>query len=67
MLSDTDRLMNTVEQVLKAGALGHKAIVQHALEVDINDLLTTSADLVRRRHNLPPEALTITSAAVTCE
>ena len=59
MLADTDRLMGTVEQVLKAGALGHKALVQNALEVDINELLTSSADLVRRRHNLHGEALTI--------
>ncbi|MBV9670508.1 MAG: sensor histidine kinase, partial [Acidobacteriales bacterium] len=62
MLSDTERLMGTVEQVLKAGALGHKGLVQNALEVNMNELVTASADLVCRRHSLGPEEFSIVSS-----
>src|SRR5437763_1325487 len=34
MLSDTDRLLGTVEQVLKAGQAGHKRATRHVAEVD---------------------------------
>ncbi len=52
MLADTERLLGTVEQVLRAGELGHKRLVQAALEVDLRDILLQSMELVRTRHHL---------------
>jgi signal transduction histidine kinase len=55
MLADTDRLMGTVEQVLKAGALGQKGMVQNALEVDLGELVQQCAELMRSRYELSAE------------
>ena len=59
MLVDTERLMGTVEQVLKAGAMAQKkakAQAQH-LPVDFNALVGECVELARVRHHLPPEKL----------
>jgi two-component system sensor histidine kinase SenX3 len=59
MLVDTDRLMGTVEQVLKAGALAQKkakAQAQH-LPLDFGVLVRECVDLARTRHHLPAEDL----------
>lgn len=62
MLADTERLLGTVEQVLRAGELGHKRLMQSALEVDVRDILLQSIDLVRTRHHLSEQALGISAA-----
>src|SRR5271170_165673 len=46
MLADTDRLMGTVEQVLKASQLGQKRELQNKLEVDLGALAQECVDLV---------------------
>ena len=56
MLADTERLMNTVQQVLKAGEFGQKGQLQNALEVDLGELLSQSIELVRTRHHLDAAA-----------
>ena len=59
MLVDTERLMVTVEQVLKAGALAQKkakAQTQH-LPVDFSALVRECVELARTRHHLPAEDL----------
>ena len=59
MLVDTERLMGTVEQVLKAGALAQKkakAQAQH-LPVDFDSLVRECVELARVRHHLQPAAL----------
>jgi signal transduction histidine kinase len=59
MLVDTERLMGTVEQVLKAGALAQKkakAQTQH-LPVDFGALVRECVELARTRHHLPAENL----------
>jgi len=59
MLVDTERLMGTVEQVLKAGALAQKkakAQAQH-LPLDFGALVRECVDLARTRHHLPAEDL----------
>jgi signal transduction histidine kinase len=56
MLEDTDRLMGTVEQVLKAGEAGHKRIRQRA-ELDFNALVRDCVDVARTRFHLSPQAL----------
>ena len=57
MLSDTDRLLGTVEQVLKAGEAGHKRAGRQITIVDFGSLVRECLDLARNRHHLPPEAL----------
>src|SRR5579864_1203282 len=57
MLSDTDRLAETVEQVLRAGRAGDKKAGREKSEVDFRQLVRDSMDAARARHNLKPEAL----------
>src|SRR5690348_11369158 len=62
MLDDTDRLLGTVEQVLKAGEARHADSETHKQEVDFTALVRDCVDLARVRHNLPAEALRIGNA-----
>jgi signal transduction histidine kinase len=57
MLVDTNRLMGTVEQVLKAGALAQKKSKGHRLPVDFSVLVRECVELARARHHLPAEDL----------
>src|SRR6516164_2290384 len=56
MQEDTDRLLGTVEQVLKAGEVRSRSERQHT-DVNVADLMSECADLARTRHNLAPNAL----------
>jgi signal transduction histidine kinase len=55
MLEDTDRLLGTVEQVLKAGEARDTA--RNWQEVDFSELVRGTIELSRLRYNLQPEAL----------
>jgi signal transduction histidine kinase len=59
MLVDTERLMGTVEQVLKAGVLAQKKAKAQAqrLPVDFSAVVRECVELARSRHHLPPEDL----------
>jgi two-component system sensor histidine kinase SenX3 len=57
MLSDTDRLTDTVEQVLRAGRAGDKKAGRERSDVDFRQLVGECMDAARARHHLPPEAL----------
>jgi two-component system, OmpR family, sensor histidine kinase SenX3 len=57
MLSDTDRLTQTVEQVLRAGRAGDKKAGREKSAVDFRQLVRECMDAARTRHHLPPEAL----------
>ena len=57
MLSDTDRLTDTVEQVLRAGRAGDKKAGRDKVEVDFGQLVRDCMDAVRVRHHLSPEVL----------
>jgi two-component system, OmpR family, sensor histidine kinase SenX3 len=57
MLEDADRLLGTVEQVLKAGEARHGHRRKDWQEVDFGDVVRNTLDLARLRHNLRPEAL----------
>jgi two-component system sensor histidine kinase SenX3 len=57
MLSDTDRLTETVEQVLRAGRAGDKKAGQEKSVVDFRQLVRDCMEAARTRHHLPPEAL----------
>ncbi len=53
MLSDTDRLTETVEQVLRAGRAGDKRAGREKSAVDFRQLVRECMDAARTRHHLP--------------
>jgi len=57
MLSDTDRLTETVEQVLRAGRAGDKRAGRERAAVDFRQLVRECMEAARTRHHLSPEAL----------
>ncbi|MBZ5665077.1 MAG: HAMP domain-containing histidine kinase [Acidobacteriia bacterium] len=57
MLVDTERLMVTVEQVLKAGAIAQKKASSQRIPVDFNTVVRECVELARARHHLLPENL----------
>ena len=59
MLEDSDRLLSTIEQVLRAGQLRRAAPPQRAARrVDLGAIVAECVALARTRYHLPPEALT---------
>jgi two-component system, OmpR family, sensor histidine kinase SenX3 len=64
MLSDTDRLAETVEQVLRAGRAGDKKAGRDKSEVDFRQVVRDSIDAARVRHHLQPEALRYEETAI---
>jgi signal transduction histidine kinase len=63
MLDDADRLQQTVEQVLKAGAAGQRIGLHHRGPVDMSSLVGEVLEVARLRHHLTPETMTMTGAA----
>ncbi|MBZ5698965.1 MAG: HAMP domain-containing histidine kinase [Acidobacteriia bacterium] len=61
MLEDTDRLLGTVEQILKAGEARHGTNKKQWQEVDLSSIVLETIELTRLRHHLPPEALRLGS------
>jgi two-component system, OmpR family, sensor histidine kinase SenX3 len=57
MLQDTDRLLSTVEQVLKAGEVRSGRDQKARQEVDFSAIVREALELARLRHNLPGEVL----------
>jgi signal transduction histidine kinase len=57
MLLDTERLLHTVEQVLRAGEAAHKKSSPQRLPVQFNVLVRECVDLARTRHHLQAEAV----------
>jgi len=57
MLRDTDRLTETVEQVLRAGRAGDKKAGREKADVDFSQLVRECTESVRSRYHLQPEAL----------
>jgi signal transduction histidine kinase len=53
MLLDTERLLHTVEQVLKAGEAAQKKTPAQRLPVEFNLLVRECIELARVRHHLP--------------
>ncbi|MBV8114494.1 MAG: HAMP domain-containing histidine kinase [Silvibacterium sp.] len=58
MLQDTDWLLATVEQVLKAGEIGQRTQNQIRLPVDMRALVSDCIDRARIRHHLEEDAIT---------
>src|SRR5215470_3600368 len=57
MLSDTDRLTETVEQILRAGRAGDKKAGRDKSEVDFQQIVRDSMEAARIRHHLTPEVM----------
>ena len=58
MLEDSDRLLGTIEQVLRAGQLGARIRGASPVAIDLSALVQQCLTLARTRHRLPPDALT---------
>ncbi len=59
MLADSDRLLSTVEQVLKAGELGTRRRHDRVL-LALGPLVSECIDITLQRHHLPTEAIQLT-------
>ncbi|MGV3515496.1 sensor histidine kinase [Luteitalea sp.] len=59
MLDDADRLQQTVEQVLKAGAASQRVGLQHRAPVDVGLLAGEVLEVARLRHHLTADTLTL--------
>jgi len=57
MLEDTDRLLGTVEQVLKAGEARQRSKRKNWQELDFAELVKSALELTRLRHHLTPDNL----------
>jgi two-component system, OmpR family, sensor histidine kinase SenX3 len=57
MLDDTERLLGTVEQVLRAGEVRQRRERRHWQDVDFTAVIQESLELARLRHNLSEEEL----------
>jgi two-component system sensor histidine kinase SenX3 len=62
MLADSDRLLQTVEQVLRAGQSGQRRRKLNLRKVDVGELVTECVNLTRVRHNLAADAVTFTES-----
>lgn len=57
MLADSDRLLHTIEQVLRAGRAGRSRRLLHRSRLDLSEIVRDSVQLARRRYHLQPEVL----------
>ncbi len=57
MLADSDRLMQTIEQVLRAGRTSHRRRHIHTSLIDVGRMVREEVDLARTRYNLGEGAL----------
>ena len=62
MLSDSDRLLATVEQVLKAGQLGQRNRQLNRTLINLESLLTDCIGITLQRHHLPPGSIILEPA-----
>jgi two-component system sensor histidine kinase SenX3 len=63
MLDDTERLLGTVEQVLRAGEIRQRRARRHWKDVNFTAIIEESLELARLRHGLSAEALAFTTAS----
>ncbi len=59
MLSDSDRLLATVEQVLKAGQLGQRHRQQNRTIINLGALVEDCIAITLQRHHLPPGSIVL--------
>lgn len=63
MLLDVDRLMTTVEQVLKAGEAGHKRQPVYNADIDFGAVVQECVDVASLRHHLQPGLMRFENSA----
>jgi two-component system, OmpR family, sensor histidine kinase SenX3 len=59
MISDSDRLLATVEQVLKAGQLGQRHRQQNRTVLNLESLVADCIAITLQRHHLPPDSIVL--------
>lgn len=57
MLADSDRLLNTIEQVLRAGRSGPGRAAQSRTMIDVREMVIECVEVARQRHHLDETAL----------
>src|SRR6516165_8565756 len=57
MLDDSDRLLTTIEQVLRTGRVGSTAHRLNPTRIDLDEVVRSSVELVRTLHRVPAEGL----------
>ena len=62
MLADSNRLLHTVEQVLRAGQIGHRKGLLTASPIDLGEMVRGCLDLARTRYHLPVNAFRYTES-----
>jgi signal transduction histidine kinase len=62
MVEDTDRLLGTIEQLLRAGSVGARLRHARRAPVDLSAMVRDCLALARTRHHLPEHALTYSEA-----
>ena len=58
MIEDTDRLVGTIDQVLRAARVGAKLRRASPVPIDLSAMVRDCLALARTRHHLPEDALT---------
>lgn len=58
MLEDSERLLSTIEQVLRTGRIGPANRILNFAPIDLAEVLDECVDRARVLHNLEPESLT---------
>jgi signal transduction histidine kinase len=57
ILSDSDRLLGTIEQILRTGRVGSSSRKPHLAPMRLDELVTECVARARILHNLPPDSL----------
>jgi two-component system sensor histidine kinase SenX3 len=57
MLEDSDRLLETIEQILRTGRIGHSSRKPNLSRIDLRGLVQECVDRTRTLHNLSAESL----------
>src|SRR5436305_4629346 len=60
MLADSDRLLQTVEQVLRAGRTGHRRRSLNRAVLDLGELVRACLELIRTQYHLAADAIQYT-------
>ena len=63
MLADSERLLETIEQVLRTGRMGAAGRGLNLVRVDLTSLVNECVARARTLHRIPPESLTFDPAA----
>src|SRR6266436_4900030 len=57
ILSDSDRLLGTIEQILRTGRVGSSSRKPHLVPMRLDELVTECVTRARILHHIPPESL----------